>query len=360
MKNPWRYAIALLPILFYLLITDITTPESAQMTYISNPDLLTVKDDSAWKGTPMDGSGKFVNLDEPFKSSFKDLLKWQLSTNPQKADKKSETRVPMVEDGRNVLAGDKDFIMWLGHATYLIRANGKVIITDPLLFDSFFLKRDHPLPIAIEHFPAIDFLLLSHNHRDHCDQKSIKHLAQHNPEMQILTGLGIESVISSWINGNQVQEAGWYQQFGETSGIEITYVPARHWSKRWLNDDNTSLWGGFYIRYGTETIYFMGDSGKGRHFEDIKATLGSPNYCLMGIGAFKPEWFMHQGHISPKDAIAAFNSIGGNYFIPMHFGTFDLSDEPRMEPLDIVVKNRNEIQGTFVDPVVGRNLMFNE
>jgi L-ascorbate metabolism protein UlaG (beta-lactamase superfamily) len=360
MKKPWKYALALLPIPIYLLITTSPSPGSAQMTYISNPDLLTVKNDPTWKGTPVDGSGKFVNMDHPFESSFKDFLKWQWSTNPQKAAKKSETRVPLVEDGSGVLEGDEDFIMWLGHASYLIRLQGKVMLTDPVIFDSFFLKRDHPLPIQLAQFPPIDYLLLSHNHRDHCDQKSIKHLALLNPDMQILTGLGVGNVISSWINGNVVQEAGWYQQYGQTAEIEITYVPTRHWSKRWLNDDNTSLWGGFYIRNGNETIYFMGDSGKGPHFEDIKETLGRPNYCLMGIGAFKPEWFMHQGHISPKDAIEAFNSLGGTYFIPMHYGTFDLSDEPRMEPWDIVLENQKEIQGVLVEPVVGRNLMFSE
>jgi L-ascorbate metabolism protein UlaG (beta-lactamase superfamily) len=177
--------------------------------------------------------------------------------------------------------------------------------------------------------------------------------------MKVLTGLGLHAVIRPWLRENTVQEAGWYQQYTLLdSGLNITYVPSRHWSRRWLWDDNQSLWGGFYIQNGDKSIYFMGDSGAGAHFADIQKNLGSPDYCLMGVGAFKPEWFMHQAHISPSDAITAFNTLQGKYFIPMHFGTFDLSDEPRLEPWDILVKNKSLIQGALVEPVIGRNLML--
>lgn len=101
----------------------------------------------------------------------------------------------------------------------------------------------------------------------------------------------------------------------------------------------------------------MGDSGMGPHFEDIKNTMGHPELCLMGVGAYKPEWFMAQAHISPTDAIKAFNILEGKNFIPMHFGTFDLSDEPRMEPWDVLKENEKLINGKLVFPILGKNLL---
>lgn len=326
--------------------------------FTSNPQLTTILPNENWKGNPVDENGRFVNLYHPFESSFGDLIKWQTSKNPQAEEKKSETRYLTVDFDSTVFHGQDDYLIWLGHATYLMRIQGTVFLTDPLLIDNTFLKRESPLPFPLGKMPKLDFLLLSHNHRDHCDENSLKYLSKAHPNMKILTGLGLESVIKKWTNGHTIQEAGWYQQYSLLdSGITITYVPSRHWSKRWLSDDNKSLWGGFFIQNGDQSIYFMGDSGKGEHFADIKNTLGTPDYCLMGVGAYKPEWFMHQAHISPKDAIDAFNALEGKYFIPMHFGTFNLSDEPRMEPWDLLLENKGTIKGNLVEPVIGKNLL---
>ena len=356
MKNKAYLLILLLPLTFLYFYNGNDEPMKSKFT--SNPDLVTVQPDQDWKGNPLDENGRFINLYHPFTSSFADLIKWQMSKNPQAQEKKAETRKLTVDFDSTVFHGKEDYLIWIGHATYLMRINGKVFLTDPLLIDNTFLKRENNLPFPLEKMPKLDYILLSHNHRDHCDENTLKHLAETNPSMKILTGLGLESVIIGWTNGQTIQEAGWYQQYSLLdSGLKITYVPSRHWSRRWLTDDNKSLWGGFYIQNGKYSIYFMGDSGKGEHFADIKNTLGSPDFCLMGVGAYKPEWFMHQAHISPKDAIEAFNILGGKFFIPMHFGTFNLSDEPRMEPWDVLVENKEKIKGKLIEPVIGRNLL---
>jgi L-ascorbate metabolism protein UlaG (beta-lactamase superfamily) len=354
-KSKFLY-ILFIPALMVYLLKDQNIESDKKFTL--NPALKTVSPHQDWQGTPLDEKGRFTNLYHPFESSFGDLLKWQRSKNPQKEEKEAEVRTLLVDFDSTLFSKEDDYLIWLGHASYLMQIQGKVFLTDPLLFDNTFLKRESELPFPIEKLPQLDYILLSHNHRDHCDKKTFKYLTDKNPALRILTGLGLEDVISSWTNGHPIQEAGWYQQYSELdSGIQITYIPSRHWSRRWLWDDNKSLWGGFYIETGDYSIYFMGDSGQGPHFADIKNTLGTPDYCLMGVGAYKPEWFMHQAQISPSDAIDAFNILEGKYFIPMHFGTFNLSDEPRMEPWDVLLENRERISGELIEPVLGRNLL---
>ncbi|ERM81699.1 hypothetical protein P872_19575 [Rhodonellum psychrophilum GCM71 = DSM 17998] len=356
MKSKKYLFLTLIPIftLFYF-----NNPEKEhKMTFISNPELNTISGLNNWKGTPIDEKGNFQNLYQPFKSSFGDLLKWQTSKNPQKKEKKNETRRLSVKVDNDALQGDADYLIWLGHATYLMQINGKVLLTDPVLIDNLFLKRESKLPISLDNLPALDYILLSHSHRDHCDEKTLEYLSEINPGVTFLTGLGMKDVIISWTKGQMIQEAGWYQQF-DIPGLdfEITYVPSRHWSRRGLFDENVSLWGGFYLKTNQQSIYLMGDSGSGPHFKDISTALGEPDYCLMGVGAYKPEWFMNQAHISPLDAIDAFNEMGGRYFIPMHFGTFDLSDEPRMEPLDVLIEHESKLEGELLRVVLGKNLL---
>ena len=101
----------------------------------------------------------------------------------------------------------------------------------------------------------------------------------------------------------------------------------------------------------------MGDSGDGPHFKQIAETLGAPDYALMGVGAFKPEWFMHPSHTSPSDAAKAFREMGGKKFVPMHFGTFDLADDSLLEPLDWLQANPAAVNHALIVPVVGRELL---
>lgn len=355
MKSKYFFAIIIPVILIYIMIRP---EESQEIKFTSNPSLNTTKPSSDWKGTPIDSKSRFSNLHHPFEASLKDVLKWKFSKNPQKKEKKNDKRALPTSTELFDFNTKEDYIIWLGHASYLIQIDGFTFMIDPMLIDNFFLKRQSDLPFPLENFPPIDYLLLSHNHRDHCDKSSIKWLIKQNPDVKILSGLGMKQVISSWINDQEIQEAGWYQSYKlDSKELEIHFVPNRHWAKRWVNDDNQSLWGGFYLKSGDRSIYFMSDSGQGPHFEEIKNTLGSPQYCLMGIGAYKPEWFMHQSHISPLDAIDAFNLMGGEYFIPMHYGTFDLSDEPSLEPWDVVNSNQKKLTGKLIEPILGANLI---
>lgn len=300
--------------------------------YRSNDDLATISD--GWQGTPIDQKGRFINAEFPFLPKTRDLLKWQLGTNEFADEKRRDTGRLEVLDPSEFLSSDKDGFIWLGHATFLIRLNGITLVTDPAFGEPPFLDRFVDVPSQLEKIRNLDFILLSHDHRDHMDESSVRSLAEKFPDAKILAGLRSEELLSAWAPGHdRIKTAGWFQKFDVAGPVEFYFVPVRHWSRRGLFDTNQRLWGGFVIKRGETTIYFGGDSGYGRHYRQTGELFPKIDYFLIGIGAYEPRWFMEPNHNSPADVIKAFRDIGARTLVPMHYGTFDLSDEPPSQPL---------------------------
>ena len=312
--------------------------------YIDNPHLAYAELPFDWKGTPIDHRGRFVNHEHPFINSFKELLKWQLMKNPQKEEKAKDTWSldVLTEDG--FLTDMADCIVWFGHASFFIRIAGQSLLIDPVLSDLPLMKRRSGLPVAPDKLRGLDYILVSHDHRDHCDVKSLKMLADNNPTATFLTGLGLDGLLNKLVKGQEIQAAGWYQKYKTNQDINIYYVPSRHWGRRYLYDTNCNLWGGYILQGGGRTIYFAGDSGYGSHFTDIGKVFPLLDYFIGGIGAYRPEFFMGQSHTSPLEAVRAFEDTGAKYMIPMHYGTFDLSDEPIGDPIRVLKRANEEIQ----------------
>ncbi len=326
------------------------------LNYTSNPKLPYDKIPSDWKGTPRLSNGLFQNLHSPFEPSLSAVAKWKFSKNPQEEEKKTDKRRLEIHKTSSPVSNGKDQLIWLGHASYLMHIAGVTILTDPVWIDNWALKRQSSLPIVPEKLDKVDYILISHDHRDHCDEATLKLLGALMPEATILTGLNMSPLLKAWMPKNPIQEAGWFQSYDLKESLRITYVPTRHWSRRGLSDTNQRLWGGYFIESYDKSVYFMSDSGYDPHFKLIAETMGSPEYAIMGVGAFKPEWFMHPVHTSPMDAARAFMEMGGKHFIPMHFGTFDLSNEPLLEPLDWLKANPEAVDGRMIEPILGKNL----
>lgn len=302
--------------------------------YQNNPQLKTVNAPEGWQGTPVDQEGRFMNLTHPFIPKFSDVLRWQLQRNPFKKSKKAEVWNPDVLTDDSWLAGSDDVLVWLGHSTFYIRLNGIQLLTDPVFFDILSVKRQSALPVDVRRFTNLDYILLSHDHRDHLDEKSLKLLATQNPDVTYLAGLGMKELIRRFTMSDKIEEAGWYQQYTMSDQpVRITFVPSRHWAKRGLTDTNQRLWGGFVMEGPTTRILFGGDSGYDAHYRQLGAIFGALDYAILGIGAYEPAWFMAPNHQSPADALNAFTDLNATRFIPMHYSTFDLSDEPLSQPL---------------------------
>jgi L-ascorbate metabolism protein UlaG (beta-lactamase superfamily) len=277
--------------------------------------------------------GEYCNDQDKDRLPVSRMMQWMVTANPQRSEKQRDTWAPEVITGNDFLQNQGDAIVWLGHASFFIRFHGKNILTDPVLYDlAPVLRRRHALPCKPEALTGIDYILLSHGHRDHLDIPSLTLLAGMNPGVVVLCPLGFEKILRN-IGFRHVQEAAWWQQYTMVKGLDITFLPAKHWNRRWLWDYNTTLWGSFWLQHSERTIYFAGDSAYSSHFTTIRRQLGAPQVCLLPVGAYKPEYVMKWAHTSPKEAHQAFLDLQGGTFIPMHFGTFDLSDEPASEPL---------------------------
>jgi L-ascorbate metabolism protein UlaG (beta-lactamase superfamily) len=332
-----------------ILLTNLALIAQAQhmkvTSFTSNIHLKTIIDSTKWKGNPLDEKGLFMNHEFPFYPKFNELWQWQRENNPQKEFKKKDTfQLALLQNDTSFLHTKNDVIVWLGHATFYIRINGISIITDPVFGSpGKFLIRKVPMPFDPAIIKGLDYILLSHDHRDHLDQKSIQFIQKNNPNAPILTGLKMEEWLNKMLNKPKCQTAGWYQQYDtDNTQIKIYFMPARHWSRRGLTDTNKHLWGSFVIEANGKRIFFSGDTGYGSHLKEIGEIFGKIDVCIIGVGAFKPEWFMGANHISPIDAIKAVNEMDAQMLIPMHFGTFDLSDEPIGQPQQILeTENKN-------------------
>ena len=343
-------------------IFSIHKPDHYMQTLTSttkNPALPSVPGAENYKGTPLDQNGNFMNEEFPFWPNTRDVIKWKLiDTNPYKDQKaNSAARLQVITHSSMDLVSD-NAIIWLGHASFLIHLSGIRILIDPVLGEpGFFLKRFSALPFDESEFKNIDYILISHNHRDHCDKDSIKLLAKLNPNATWLCGLGLdELLLKEWTGSQNIQAAGWYQQYQfSRDALNISFLPTHHWSRRGLSDTNKSLWGAFMIESQSKKIYFGGDSGYGSHFKKVPELFGEVDYYLAGIGAFAPRWFMAPSHMHPEEAAQACVEILPKKILPMHFGTFDLSDEPLLEPLLLMkeLREKNVFKCELVMPVVG-------
>ena len=180
-----------------------------------------------------------------------------------------------------------------------------------------------------------------------------------NPSAVILTGLNIAPLLRSWRIKNPIIEAGWYQQYQLETDVQVSYLPAKHWNRRGLHDMNDMLWGSFMLQSPTQTIYFGADSGLGIHYPEIAQLFPNIDVAILGIGAYKPEWFMNTAHTSPADALVAFEQLNAKQLIPMHHGTFDLSDEPVFYPKQDLMLLQEQHNITAVQHLsIGNKMQF--
>jgi N-acyl-phosphatidylethanolamine-hydrolysing phospholipase D len=242
----------------------------------------------------------------------------------------------LVPYDRAVLAENPSLapsVTWIGHATFLVRMDGVTFLTDPM-----FSERASPVSFAgpprlvppgvpLDALPKIDFATLSHDHYDHTDMASIAALARRGT--RFIAGLGMADLVHE--AGGEIVELDWWQST-QVGPVRVHCVPAQHFSGRGLSGRNRRLWAGWVVEGPTRRFYHAGDTGYFDGFRAIGARLGPIDLAAIPIGAYEPSNIMRVVHLDPEEALQAARDVGAKKVVGMHWGTFDLTDEPLDEP----------------------------
>ncbi len=230
----------------------------------------------------------------------------------------------------------QDSITWLGHATFLIRINGKTILTDPFLtefaspFWEFGPRRYAPPGISLDNLPPIDIVVVSHNHLDHLDSETVESL-QGKEAIHILVPLGLGEFFKER-GYTDIEELDWNESFSY-GGIELAALPAVHYSGRGMNDKNKTLWCSWSIESQSTKIFFSGDTSYSPTiFKSIGEKNGPYDLAIVSIGAYKTRQYGPASHLTPEQAVTVMMDTKSSAAIGMHWGTIELSDEPLREP----------------------------
>ena len=228
-----------------------------------------------------------------------------------------------------------DSVTWLGHASFLIRLDGRTILTDPFLSEHasplppFGPERFAPPGLTAARLPPIDVLLLSHNHYDHLDLPTIEALPG-KERIQAVVPLRLAHYFTAR-GFARVRELDWHDEV-ETAGLGITGLPAIHFSKRTLFDRNETLWAGYAIQSTRRRIHFAGDTGYGPIFPELGRNGRPFDLSLVPIGAYEPRLLMRAVHVNPEEAVRLAREMKARRVAGMHWGTIQLTEEPPFEP----------------------------
>jgi N-acyl-phosphatidylethanolamine-hydrolysing phospholipase D len=224
-------------------------------------------------------------------------------------------------------------VSWVGHATHYVRLEELSFLTDPVYSEraspvSFAgPKRLVPPGVPLAALPALDLVLLSHDHYDHTDLRTLRLIAARDIPFAVPTGVGelVRRV------GGRVIELGWWES-ASVGGLRVHCVPAQHFSGRGLMDRNRRLWAGWVVEAAARRFYFAGDTGYFPGFTEIARRCGPIDLAAIPIGAYLPTEMMARIHLNPEEAVQAASDLEARQVVGMHWGTFDLSDEPLDEP----------------------------
>jgi len=286
-------------------------------------------------------------------TTFKQFWKWR------KESKKPEPMsFPLAKNDPTFLQENRSqkTLTWIGHASFLIQIDGINILTDPHL-----TKRASPVVFAgpsrttppgldINDLPEIDVIVISHNHYDHLDYQTILNITRKQITNQplILVPLKLKKLVESF-GARNVKELGWWDTTN-FKNLNIHAVPVQHWSNRSFNTNKT-LWCGWVFENKNFKCIFVGDTGYSKDFATIQQRFGHMDLSLIPIGAYAPRWFMKYHHCNVDEAIQIHKDLKSKKSIAMHWGTFQLTDEPMDDPIKLLKKlapEKNLLSNEFV------------
>jgi L-ascorbate metabolism protein UlaG (beta-lactamase superfamily) len=248
-------------------------------------------------------------------------------------------------------------VTWLGHSTVLLEMDGVRVLTDPVwgprASPSRLIgpKRFQPAPVRLRAMPALDLVVISHDHYDHLDYPTIRELAKSS--VPFVTSLGVGAHLQAWgIAPERIVELDWWESHAlPNSGLTVTAAPSQHFSGRALKDRNATLWSSMVLRSSRHAVFFSGDTGLTSEYRQIGERLGPFDLAMLEVGAFHPAW--GDIHLGPHNALKAFGLLGSGAFLPVHWGTFSLAMHAWDQPAEVLYAQAARGAGPLLMPRLG-------
>jgi len=273
--------------------------------------------------------------------------------------------IPSVKTDLKNLNPNENVLIWFGHSSYFIQLDGKKYLIDPVFSGnaSPILGTNKAFPgseiCVADDIPEIDYLLITHDHYDHLDYKTVKELI---PKVKkVVTGLGVGSHLEYWgYNPEIIEELDWnetaiYNLF--SMPISITAVPARHFSGRTFKRNNT-LWLSFILESNGKKIFLGGDSGYDTHFGEIGEKFGPFDLAILENGQYDVKW--KYIHLLPEEVVQAAKDLNAKQLFPVHNSKFKLGNHPWNEPMIRISKEAKKENISLLTPMIGEPIYLND
>lgn len=271
--------------------------------------------------------------------------------------------IPAIRPDLASLPADELAIIWFGHSSYYLQADGLNMLVDPVLSG-----RASPVPGMVKafagtdiirpaDFPALDYVLITHDHYDHLDFQTILQLQSKTAHW--ITSLGVGAHLEYWgVPAEKITELDWWEDAALKDNFIITATPARHFSGRGLKRAQ-SLWSSFVLQSPRLGLYLGGDSGWDAHFQEIGRRFGPFDLAVLECGQYHPYW--KHIHMMPEEVAEAAECLGAKALLPVHWGKFNLSLHAWDEPIERLLKAAADKPFKVLTPQIGQTiLLFSE
>ena len=284
---------------------------------------------------------------------------WKFFNKPKNTAPSSP--LPSVKTDLKTLSSDQPVIVWFGHSSYFIRINNKNILVDPVLSGSaspfsFGAKSFAGSDVyTADDFPEIDILILTHDHYDHLDNRTVSKFKAKTKN--ICASLGVGSHLTFWgFDEKNITELDWWQGKQFPGSIELTAAPARHFSGRSFNRNQT-LWSSFILTAPGYRLYLGGDSGYDSHFKTIGEKFGPFDIAILESGQYNVQW--PHIHMMPEETVQASIDLKAKVLLPVHWSKFALALHPWSEPVERVLAKAKELDVKVTTPLIGEPVILN-
>ncbi len=321
------------------------------------------------QSAPNFNDGKFqntveTNMDMSFKDVRRTLAHYLFADKTYKNPQETIQVKPFDAQAFAQVPDDSIAFTWFGHSTILMRINGVTILADPVLegkrasmFSFMGPERfDYSNHISVDQLPAIDVVILSHDHYDHLDYPTIKALKEKVNRFYLPLGVGAH--FEAWgVPAEHITELNWWDEI-ELNGLKLAFTPTRHFSGRGFGDRFKTLWGSWVIIGNNKRLYFSGDSGYFPGFKEIGERYGPFDLTFMECGAYNEGW--SEIHMFPEETAQAHLDVKGKLLMPIHWGKFDLSLHPWKESVDRLNAKAKEENITLFTPEIGQMVSLSD